>query len=46
MNGLITWCTDRARMVLGLFVVSIAAGLFSYFTLPREGSPNIDVPVL
>ena len=46
MNGLITWCTDRARMVLGFVVISIAAGLFSYISLPREGSPNIDVPVL
>ena len=46
MNGLITWCTDRARMVLGFIVISIAAGLFSYLSLPREGSPNIDVPVL
>lgn len=46
MNGLISWCTDRARMVLGLVVISIAAGMVSYLSLPREGSPNIDVPVL
>ncbi len=46
MNGLVAWCTDRARIVVGFVIISIAAGLFSYLSLPREGSPNIDVPVL
>ncbi|MEM9061511.1 MAG: efflux RND transporter permease subunit [Pseudomonadota bacterium] len=46
MTGLVNWCTDRARMVLGFVVISITAGLFSYVSLPREGAPNIDVPVL
>jgi len=46
MTGLVTWCTDRARMVLTLIVLSIGAGLFSYVNLPKEGAPNIDIPVL
>ncbi len=46
MTGLVTWCTERARMVLAFVVIAIAAGLASYFSLPKEGSPNIDVPVL
>ncbi len=46
MTGLVTWCTERARMVLALILVSVAAGLVSYFTLPKEGAPNIDIPVL
>ncbi|MGD1923426.1 MAG: efflux RND transporter permease subunit [Paracoccaceae bacterium] len=46
MTGLVNWCTERARMVLGFVVISISAGLFSYYSLPREGAPNIDVPVL
>ena len=46
MTGLVTWCTDRARMVLAFVVIAVAAGLVSYTGLPKEGSPNIDVPVL
>ena len=46
MTGLVTWCTERARMVLAFVVIAIAAGLTSYFSLPKEGAPNIDVPVL
>ncbi len=46
MNGLINWCTDRARMILAFVVISIGAGLVSYVSLPKEGAPNIDVPVL
>ena len=46
MTGLVTWCTDRARMVLAFVLISIAAGLTSYLGLPKEGSPDIDVPVL
>lgn len=46
MTRLVTWATAHARMVLAFIVISIAAGLFSYLTLPKEGSPNIDIPVL
>ena len=46
MTGLIQWCTDRARMVLALVVLSIGAGILSYTGLPKEGAPNIDIPVL
>ncbi|MEM7669345.1 MAG: efflux RND transporter permease subunit, partial [Pseudomonadota bacterium] len=46
MTGVIDWCAERARMVLAFIVVSVAAGLLSYTTLPKEGAPNIDVPVL
>ena len=46
MTGIVSWCTERARMVMALILVSVAAGLVSYFTLPKEGAPNIDIPVL
>ncbi len=46
MTGIIDWAATRARMVLALIVVSVGAGLASYLTLPKEGAPNIDVPVL
>ena len=46
MTGLVKWSTDRARMVLTFIVIAVAAGLVSYVSLPKEGAPNIDVPVL
>jgi len=46
MTGLVDWATQRSRMVLAFVVISIAAGLIAYASLPKEGSPNIDVPVL
>ncbi|MEM6932825.1 MAG: efflux RND transporter permease subunit, partial [Pseudomonadota bacterium] len=46
MTGVIDWCAERARMVLAFILVSVAAGYISYTTLPKEGAPNIDVPVL
>ena len=46
MRGLVDWAAARSRMVLALVVVSVGAGLVSYFSLPKEGAPNIDVPVL
>jgi len=46
MTGLVDWCAARARMVVAFVVVSVAAGLAGYFGLPKEGAPNIDIPVL
>ncbi|MEO1491000.1 MAG: efflux RND transporter permease subunit [Pseudomonadota bacterium] len=46
MTGLVSWCTERARMILAFVLISIGAGLVSYVSLPKEGAPNIDVPVL
>jgi multidrug efflux pump len=46
VTGIVDWAAARARMVLAFIVISVAAGLVSYFSLPKEGAPNIDVPVL
>ncbi|MEM1160800.1 MAG: efflux RND transporter permease subunit [Pseudomonadota bacterium] len=46
MTGIVQWCTEHARMVVAFVFISVAAGLASYMSLPKEGSPNIDVPVL
>ncbi len=35
----------RPRTVLTLMVVMIAAGIFSYITIPKEADPDIQVPV-
>ncbi len=46
MSGLIGWAVERARMICALVVLSVAGGLAAYVGLPKEGSPNIDIPVL
>ncbi len=46
MTALIAWCASRARMILAFVAISIAAGLAAYVSLPKEGAPDIDVPVL
>ncbi|MGR3717264.1 MAG: efflux RND transporter permease subunit [Thermohalobaculum sp.] len=46
MTGIVDWAAARTRMVLAFVLISVGAGLLSYFSLPKEGAPNIDVPVL
>ena len=46
MTGLVDWCAARARMVAAFVLISVGAGLAGYFGLPKEGAPDIDIPVL
>ena len=46
MTGIVDWAAARTRMVLAFGLISVGAGLLSYLSLPKEGAPNIDVPVL
>ena len=46
MTGIIDWASRRARMILALIVASLAAGIFSYTGLPKEGEPDIEIPAL
>ncbi len=46
MTGLVDWATSRARMILAFIVLSVTAGIAAYSSLPKEGAPNIDVPIL
>ncbi|MBM2577054.1 efflux RND transporter permease subunit [Jannaschia sp. Os4] len=46
MTGIVDWAAARARMVLAFIVLSVLAGTLAYVTLPKEGEPDIDVPVL
>jgi len=46
MTGVVDWAASRARMVVAFIVLSILIGGFSYFSLPKEGEPDIQVPVL
>ncbi|MGB0854164.1 MAG: efflux RND transporter permease subunit [Pikeienuella sp.] len=46
MTGIVAWAVERSRMIIAMVVLSILAGIYAYTALPREGSPNIDVPIL
>ncbi len=46
MTGIIDWASQRARMILALIIASLAAGVFSYTGLPKEGEPDIEIPAL
>ena len=36
MKNIIDWASERARMVLFFVVLSLIAGFYSYFNLPKE----------
>ena len=46
MKNIIDWASERARMVLFFVVLSLIAGFYSYFNLPKEGEPDIEIPVV
>lgn len=46
MLGIIDWAAQRARMVLAFIVLTLAAGVLAYTSLPKEGEPDIEVPAL
>ena len=46
MTSIIDWASQRARMILALIIASLAAGVFSYTGLPKEGEPDIEIPAL
>ncbi|MES0860825.1 efflux RND transporter permease subunit [Ruegeria sp. SCPT10] len=46
MTGVVAWAADRARMVLAFIAISLVIGGFAYVNLPKEGEPDIDIPML
>ncbi len=46
MTGIVDWAASRARMVIAFILMSIAAGVFSYVGLPKEGEPDIEIPAV
>ncbi|MEP2718231.1 efflux RND transporter permease subunit [Pseudophaeobacter sp.] len=46
MIGVVSWAADRARMVIAFILISILVGGFAYSSLPKEGEPDIDIPML
>jgi multidrug efflux pump len=46
MTGIVDWASNHARMIMALVVLTLAAGLLAYTGLPKEGEPDIDIPML
>jgi multidrug efflux pump len=46
MTGMIDWATQRARMIFAFIALSIGAGALAYVGLPKEGEPDIDIPMV
>ncbi|WP_424933604.1 efflux RND transporter permease subunit [Amaricoccus macauensis] len=46
MTGIVDWATGRARMIAAFVILSLAAGIYSYVSLPKEGEPDIQIPIL
>jgi len=46
MNRLVDVAIGRARMIVAFIILSIVAGWSAYTGLPKEGSPNIDIPTI
>ncbi len=46
MLRIIDWAAEHARMVLACIVLTLGAGGMAYFSLPKEGDPDIEVPAL
>ncbi|WP_319826543.1 efflux RND transporter permease subunit [Thalassovita sp.] len=46
MTGIVDWAASRARMVMAFILLSLLAGGFAYFSLPKEGEPDIEIPAL
>ena len=44
MTGLIDWASARARMIIAIVALSLAAGVYAYTGLPKEGEPDIEIP--
>ncbi|NQZ14628.1 MAG: efflux RND transporter permease subunit [Alphaproteobacteria bacterium] len=46
MNGIIHAALGRSRTVLALLVFILLAGSYAYQNIPKESSPDIDIPTL
>ena len=46
MNALIEAATNRSRTVIIAFFVIVGAGIVSYYSIPKESEPEIDIPFI
>lgn len=46
MIKIIDVAASRARMVLAFIALSLLAGTMAYVGLPKEGEPDIEIPII
>ncbi|MFQ6552778.1 efflux RND transporter permease subunit [Aestuariibius insulae] len=46
MTGVVDWAASRARMIIAFILLSLIVGGYSYWSLPKEGEPDIEIPAL
>ncbi len=46
MNALIEACLGRTRTVLLTLALTLIAGLYAYATIPKESSPDVNIPIM
>lgn len=46
MKAIIDAALDRARMMAVVILLSVIVGAVSYFSLPKTGNPNIEIPIV
>lgn len=46
MTGVVDWAAARARMIFAFILLTIGAGTLAYVGLPKEGEPDIDIPMV
>lgn len=46
MTRMVSWAAEHARMVIAFILLSLIIGGFAYANLPKEGEPDIDIPML
>jgi multidrug efflux pump len=46
MTRIVDWAVNNTRVVLGLLVVVIIAGITAFAAIPKEAQPDIPIPVI
>jgi multidrug efflux pump len=46
MTRIVDWAVNNTRVVLGLLVVVIIAGIAAFNAIPKESSPDVPIPVI
>ncbi len=46
MNAIIDAALNRSRMVLMFLVLILGAGLAAYIDIPKESTPDVDIPII
>lgn len=46
MNGIIDFAVNRARVIILTLVVILLAGGYAYWKIPKESSPDINIPII